>query len=89
MFFLKYKKKNNKGRVRLCGIMKKNIWCLFNLHKLTQKKGKTGCSQSVYAAQKDTFRKQFLFPVIQVLFYDVTVTVFIDRGIIIHNRILW
>lgn len=88
MFFLKYRRTKRIRRVRLCGIKKKNIWYPFNLHKLTRKKREAGCNKTGDGAERDAFRKQFLLPVIQVLSYDVAVTAFINRGIIIHKRIL-
>ena len=63
MFFLKYKKKRKKGRVKLCGIKKKNIWYIFNLHKLPVKVRKTGEDKCRNICKGDSFAKQFLLDV--------------------------
>lgn len=88
MFFLKYKKKRKKGRVKLCGIKKKNIWYIFNLHKLPVKVRKTGEDKCRNICKGDSFAKQFLFPAKKIFSDDGMNTAFINGRAAVHNRFM-
>lgn len=85
LFFAHYRKRWRTCRVRLCGVHKKNIWGVVNLHKLPGKSSKTITYQGRPVSKGYPFRKHALFPVVQEVTDDITTVAFIDAGVVIHE----
>ena len=82
-FFFEYREPKTGSHVRLCGIKKKCVRGVFNLHELSGKISEA-LSDQKNVTDINPFRKKALFPVAIVLMDDIGTVAFVNGGISVH-----